>query len=282
MRRRNYEESGARAARPKRWRERTRRLRPKILGAVVFLTALTTLILNLDRIVGWFENEPQAVGDARDDKTQRGPVAQDLGEDADGVTVQDRSATRDSTVDRPNRGEGRSPLESLGATLRMLEPVVPLAGEQGVTSARAKAPVLLGDTRDQMRARNGVRRMLELEERQVLSRLTQVYGFANDVFLELMVNRRNRGRTASVRLSGEQSVTYGVEVQVLGEGRALVLVCVSEGDATRLSEPAGGAREVFGFYRDCGENHPVLVGIPISRIGRWESRTLDFGVIEVN
>ena len=150
----------------------------------------------------------------------------------------------------------------------------------------SKDAVLVGHNRAEIRVANGVRRMLELEERQVVSRLTQVYGFANYVFTKQALDEWNRGRAASdefsVRLSGEQSRTYGVELHVLEDGRVMVLVCVSDGDAARLSDPDESPQEVFGFYLDCSETRPVLVGIPISRIRGWELRTTDFGVIHVD
>ena len=74
-----------------------------------------------------------------------------------------------------------------------------------------------------------------------------------------------------------------VELHALGEGQAMLVVCVSRGDAARLSDPQGSAQDVFMFYGECGAPHPVLVGIPTSRITcRWESRTRDFGVIELD
>ena len=278
MQRHNNDETDAGATETKAMVGKTRRpLVVKIgFSVVIFLAAATTLFVNLERIAGWFGGEAQDVVDGRDNPTQSGSVAQDLGEDTDGVAGPDRSVTGDS----PGCGPQLSSLETVGTTPQALVQAAPIPADD---------VVLVGYSRDSMRARNGVRRMLPLEERQDLSRLTQVYGFANHQFMQVMVDRRNRGDSwpdaldfPSVRLSGEQSRAYGVELHALAQGQVVVLVCVSQGDATRLSDPKGGAREVFVFYLDGEETPPVLVGIPLSRIRSWDARTRDFGVIDVD
>ena len=62
----------------------------------------------------------------------------------------------------------------------------------------------------------------------------------------------------------------------------MVLVNVSRGDAARLSDPTGDVGEIFGFFFDGNEDRAVLVGIPVSRVGTWQSRTQEFAAIDVN
>ena len=61
----------------------------------------------------------------------------------------------------------------------------------------------------------------------------------------------------------------------------MVLVNVSRGDAARLSDPIGDVGEVFGFFFDGDEVRTVVVGIPLSRIRTWQSRTQEFAAIDV-
>ena len=152
---------------------------------------------------------------------------------------------------------------------------------------RAETSVLFEQTRKQMRDRNRVREMWELEDQQESSlRLAQVYGFAGYADVKRVLDRWRSGRAASdafsVRLSRKQSIFNGVELHVLEDGRVIVLLCVSDGDAARLSDPAEGSRRIFGFYLDCSETRPVLAGIPVSRVRDWEVRTVHFGLINVD
>ena len=198
MQRRSCDEVSVLAARLKGWWARTwRLLRVAIVALVVFAAAAASLTVDLEEIMGWLENEsqdgvdesPQARVesrvDAKGDRTQPGPVAQDLGEHTDGVAGSNRSATGDSSECGPQRGEARSSLEAVGTTTpQALGRAAPIPAEQGVTSKPADDAVLVGRSMDSMRARNGVRRMLQPEEQQDLSQLTQVYGFANHRWLK--------------------------------------------------------------------------------------------------
>ena len=146
--------------------------------------------------------------------------------------------------------------------------------------------VLVGFSRAELRTRNALRKMLDTEDGQVLSRLIGVYGFASPSSLR----RRLRGpddrhpvlRLSTLTLSHENGTGREVEVHALGEGRVMVLVNVSQGDAARLSDPTGDVGEILGFFLDGYEARAITVGIPVSRIRTWQYRTLKFAEIDVN
>ena len=146
--------------------------------------------------------------------------------------------------------------------------------------------VLVGYSRTEIRARTGVRRMLNTEDGQILSRLMGVYGFASHLSVSSRFrspDHRHLGlRLSTLRLGREHSTAKEVEVHALGEGRVMVLVCVSQGDAARLSDPTGDVGEILGFFFDGGEARRVMIGIPVSRIRTWQSRTQEFAAIDVN
>ena len=97
------------------------------------------------------------------------------------------------------------------------------------------------------------------------------------------MGKTSRGSDLSMlTLSGEDPLARRVEIHVLGEGRDMVLVNVSLGDAARLSAPMGDVGEIFAFFSDGDEARPILVSIPISRVRTWQSRTRKFAVIDVN
>ena len=142
--------------------------------------------------------------------------------------------------------------------------------------------VLVGYSRAEVRATNGLRRMLDTEDGQVLSRLSGVYGFANHLSLSHRFGSPDHPPLSTLKLGREHSTAHEVEVHALGEGSVMVVVAVSRGDAARLSDPTGDVGEVLGFFFDGDEARAVMVGIPASRIRTWQPRTQDFAAIDVN
>ena len=70
------------------------------------------------------------------------------------------------------------------------------AGEMGsvkMGTERAEELVLFEQTREQMRARNRVREMWELEEQQESSRIVGVYGFEGYVYVKQALDRWRTG-----------------------------------------------------------------------------------------
>ena len=137
-----------------------------------------------------------------------------------------------------------------------------------------------------MRAKNGLRRMLNTEEGQVLSRLMGVYGFASHLSISSRLRSRDHRhlglQLSTLRLRRDHSSAHEVEVHALEEDRDMMLVRVSQGDAARLSAPTGDVGEVLGFFFDGEEAQTMMVGIPVSRIRTWQSRTPDFAAIDVD
>ena len=158
--------------------------------------------------------------------------------------------------------------------------------EEAAASERQQDAVLIANSRAELRERNGLRRMLDTEDGQVLSRLIGVYGFASHLSLARRLKSTDGAHSgldlSSLRLGREHSIAREAELHALGEDSAMVLVNVSRGDAARLSDPTGDVGEIFGFFFDGNEDRAVLVGIPVSRVRTWQSRTQEFAVIDVN
>ena len=71
--------------------------------------------------------------------------------------------------------------------------------EEHAAPERAQDAVLVGYSRVELRTRNGLRRMLDTEDGQVLSRIVGVYGFANHLSLSQLVQE-----------SGQSSLGAGI------------------------------------------------------------------------
>ena len=158
--------------------------------------------------------------------------------------------------------------------------------DEAAAPERPQDAVLIGNSRAELRERNGLRRMLDTEDGQVLSRLIGVYGFASHLSLAHRFKSTDGPHLgldlSSLRLGREHSTAREAELHALGEGRAMVLVNVSRGAAARLSDPTEDVGEIFGFFFDGNDARPILVGIPVSRVRTWQSRTDEFAVIDVN
>ena len=240
MQRTRSDQRSDRATKLQRWFQTAiRAWWTKVAAGVIFLAALTTILVNLQTIRGWFNDDSRPVEATGGDTTSPVQIAPDRGEDADEATA----------PERPQHA------------------------------------VLVGFSRAELRARNGLRRMLDTEDGQVLSRLIGVYGFASHSSLSRRLkspgSRHSDLDLSTLRLGREHSMAREVEIHALGEDRVLVLVNVSRGDAARLSDPTGNVGEVFGFFFDGDEARPVMVGVPVSRIRTWQARTQDFAAIDV-
>ena len=247
----------------------------KIGAAVVIpLAALTTLWVNSQEIKGWFTTDSRPV------ETTAGAIGQGAGH----RPRLDERARKPAPAEVPLQAVRPAPRQALGPADR--HPPDPNKDvNDHAASERPQDAVLIGNSRAELRERNGLRRMLDTGDGQVLSRLMGVYGFAFGPALGHRFKSpdgRQMSDLPTLMLRGERSITEEVEFHVLGEGRDMMLVNVSRGDAARLSAPTGDVGEIFAFFLGGDEARPILVGIPVSRVRTWQPRTKEFAVIDVN
>ena len=239
----------------------------KIAAAtVILLAALASLLVDSQAIKGWFTTDSRPVATSGGDRTSPVQVAPGPNKDVDEAAAPASGGDRTSPVQvapSPNKD-----------------------ADEAAAPERPQDAVLIGNSRAELRERNGLRRMLDTEDGQVLSRLIGVYGFASHLSLAHRFKSTDGPHLgldlSSLRLGREHSTAREAELHALGEGRAMVLVNVSRGDAARLSDPTEDVGEIFGFFFDGNEGRTVLVGIPVSRVRTWQSRTQEFAVIDVN
>ena len=117
--------------------------------------------------------------------------------------------------------------------------------------------IVIGNSRTEIRTKNGVRSMLVTEDGQIVSGLLGIYGFAAHLSVSTGSASSDRARRlrpiSGVRLRREHSIANEIELHVLGEDRVMAVVNVSEGDAARLANPMGDVGEIFGFSFDTDE-----------------------------
>ena len=132
----------------------------------------------------------------------------------------------------------------------------------------------------EIRKRNGVRRMLELEQGQDLARANGVYGFATSFSLEYSLVNPNYH--SGLILLRDANTSREIELHKSSKGDIMILVYFNEVDAARLGQIEREVGEVFGFFKD-DEKHSVLVAIPLSRVRDWDSRLdAEFAVINID
>ena len=143
-----------------------------------------------------------------------------------------------------------------------------------------KEPILIGYSREEIRKRNNVRRMSELEQGQDLSRANGVYGFARSPSLySALVNPDNH---QLISLYRDATYAWVIELHKSLEGDIMILVNVDEGDAARLGQLETDVGEIFGFF-ESNDKHSVLVAIPLSRVHKWQPRVgTEFAVINID
>ena len=127
--------------------------------------------------------------------------------------------------------------------------------------------LLAGLSVEEVRKRNQVRQMFETEQGLHLSHLSGIYGYVDPVnaiwllrppglFRSRLDPRVHRGEN----LSGSE-----VEIHKTADGKIMALVYLTEADAGKLSSAERGGVEVFAFF-EADDDHPVLVGLPQSRV----------------
>ena len=246
-----------------------------IVGALGVAVAVSTLWVNFQVIKVWFTTDSRPV------ETTGGTIGQGTGP----RPRLDERARKPARAELPLQAVRPAPRQTLERADRH-PPNPNKDADDQAASERPQDAVLIGNSRAELRERNGLRRMLDIEDGQVLSRLIGVYGFVSHLSLAHRFKSTDGPHLeldlSSLRLGREHSTAREVELHALGEGRPMVLVNVSRGDAARLSDPTGDVGEIFGFFFDGNEDRAVLVGIPVSRVGTWQSRTQEFAAIDVN
>lgn len=131
--------------------------------------------------------------------------------------------------------------------------------------------VLIGHSVEQLRERNSVRRLMELEDGQKLSDANGVYGFVvwGIVGKHFKSHRLHGPRDHDFDPNVfREGVDGDLEFHRTSSGETMLLLYVDEGSIVRL---AGVNRvgDIFAYYSSHGA-HNQLVAVPINRITNWD------------
>ena len=140
--------------------------------------------------------------------------------------------------------------------------------------------VLIGYSVEELRKKNNVREMMELEDGQNLSDANGVYGFVYGLFVFREFNFRPNHDFDP--LLGRARRDNDIEIHKTPSGETMLLLYVDEGSVARLAgiDQVG---DIFVFFSP-HKAHNVLVAVPISRIVNWDHRVSDpnFAKVRIN
>ena len=140
--------------------------------------------------------------------------------------------------------------------------------------------VLIGYSVEELRKKNNVREMMELEDGQSLSDANGVYGFVYGLAVFREFNFRPNHDFDS--LLGRARRDNDIEIHKTPSGETMLLLYVDEGSVARLAgiDQVG---DIFVFFSP-HKAHNVLVAVPISRIVDWDYRVSDpsFAKVRIN
>ena len=132
-------------------------------------------------------------------------------------------------------------------------------------------PVIVKDTREEIRRETGVRELRPSEDRISLSQLPDgVFGYASPSHLEEL------GHIDFIRLEGDGGDDPGsekVEIQKTSQGKIVVVVYVRQGDIALLGD---SGRKMPIRVHACLKEHEEcdrLIGLPLSRLITWHTQS---------
>ena len=164
-------------------------------------------------------------------------------------------------------------VESPANAPRLVDEIATLPPRESSPPLDSRLPdeILVGHSVEDLRKRNNVRQMMELEDDQKLSETSGVFGFLYGLFLRGAFGLRwlhdfdpplNRSRS-----DGD------IEVHKTASGKTMLLLYVDEGSVARLAG-VDDVGDIFAFFSPHGA-HNHLVAVPISRIANWDHRVSD-------
>ena len=140
--------------------------------------------------------------------------------------------------------------------------------------------IVVGFSLKEIRNRNQVRQMSVTEQGLELTDLSGIYGFVDPLQAKrlfspswLFPSHANPRPYRHKNTSGN-----GVEIHRTADGKVMAIVYLTEDDASELSGLHRGAVEVFAFFEQT-DDHPVLVGLPLSRVEDWKYQYLYFAPV---
>ena len=132
-------------------------------------------------------------------------------------------------------------------------------------------PVIVKNTKEEIRRETGVRELLPPEDRISISQLPDgVFGYASPSRLEEIghIDFVPLGRDSG-KATGEQKV----EIHKTSEGKIVVALYISQGDVALLGDPG---RKMPLLVDACLKEHGKcdrLIGLPFSRLITWHSKS---------
>ncbi len=145
--------------------------------------------------------------------------------------------------------------------------------------------ILIGYSVEQLRERNSVRRLMELEDGQKLSDANGVYGFVVGGIVD--------NHFKSHRLHGPRAYDFDpkvfrdgvdgdIEFHRTPSGETMLLLYVDESSVVHLAD-VNRVGDIFAYYSPHGA-HNQLVTVPINRITDWDHRDSypDFAEVSID
>ena len=119
-----------------------------------------------------------------------------------------------------------------------------------------------------VRKQNKVQQLLEIQDRKKLSELEGVFGFAAPWSLNNKLDR-----VESLTLGRDRGGTSQVEIHKTSQGNIYVFVYLAQNDLSRLTDPSRKNTLTIVAYFEKHKEYSHLVGIPSSRLIKWQRRS---------
>ena len=132
-------------------------------------------------------------------------------------------------------------------------------------------PVIVKDTREDIRLETGVRGLSPHEDDKIIEALPDgVFGYASPFDLGEI---KHIGYVKLRGDGGDDPRNPMAEIHKTSEGKIVLLVYVSRSDLERLQDTKRVAPFSAHAFMEKDEEHgPVLIGLPFSRLKMWHSR----------
>ena len=136
-------------------------------------------------------------------------------------------------------------------------------------------PVIVKDTRGDIRLETGVRELRPTEDRRNISQLPNgVFGYTNPSLLEELNHIGFLPLDAGGRDDPENK---GVEVHKTSQGKIVVLLYMGQSDLAPLRDPDRIMPLRAHAYLEKHGEYDQLIGLPLSRLIAWHSRSGESG-----
>lgn len=132
-------------------------------------------------------------------------------------------------------------------------------------------PVIVKDTREEIRRESGVRELRPPEDRTRISQLPNgVFGYASPSRLEEL---HHIDFVLLERDGGDDSGNEKVEIQKTSQGKIVVMIYVRQGDLALLGDPGRKMPIHVQGYLKKHKEHNRLIGLPFSRLITWHPKS---------